>query len=301
MPRTLQSFGHVLALLAAMRVCLFWNRTAGGGASLEDLTNAMSRAGHQIERIVQRPAELSAQHLHGIDCVAAAGGDGTIARAAQFLAGGTVPLAIIPLGTANNIASSLQITGTLDEVIARWERNQVVRIDVGTIDGARQFFEGVGCGLVTEGIDEGRRTLAKDNPDDHLEQARQMYVDRLTTLSPSHYTITLDDETLEGEYLLVEVLNTSQIGPGLVLADNVSSSDGLLSVVAATEHDRSVLIDYLIGLRDGKAAAPPLSSWRSRRVEIHGAEQLHVDDLVLPATSRAIEIELKAGHLPVLA
>jgi diacylglycerol kinase (ATP) len=301
MPWMLQSSGHVLALQLVMRVCLFWNRTAGGGASLEEITKAIGKAGHHIERVVHRPEELSAGHLHGVDCVAAAGGDGTVARAGQLLAGGAVPLAIIPLGTANNIASSLDIHGVVDEVVARWARRQVVSIDVGSIDGARHFFESVGCGLVTECIDEGRRTLSKDDPDDHLAEARQMYLDRLEQLAPSHYEIRLEDETIEGDYLAVEVLNTSQVGPGIELASNVSSSDGLLSVVALTERDRPALAAYLTALRDGRSPAPAFQSWRSRRVEFCCADQVHVDDLVMPASSRPIAITLKAGFLPILA
>lgn len=284
-----------------MRVCLFWNRTAGGGASLDELTEAIRNAGHHVERIVNRPDELSSDHLRDVDCVAAAGGDGTIARASRFLAGGEVPLAIIPMGTANNIATSLDITGTVDEVVARWERRHVVRIDVGLIANRRHFFEGVGSGLVTDCIEEGSRTLSKDDPGNHLVAARQLYLDRLESSRPSHYAITLDDETMEGEYLILEVLNTSQIGPGVELAENVSSSDGLLSVVAIGERDRPLLIEYLGQLRDGRRPAPKFQSWRTRRVEIRGAARIHVDDLVEDAPSEAIVIELKPGFLPILA
>lgn len=284
-----------------MRVCLFWNEAAGGGTSLTELTEAITKAGHQLDRVISRPEELSAEHIRGADCVAAAGGDGTVARVAHRLVGGDVPLAIIPLGTANNIATSLDISGPAAEVAARWERAKVVHLDVGSIDGSRHFFEGVGSGLVAACIDEGRRSLSKDDPDDHLVAARQMYLNLLDRLTPIRHTITLDDETVEGEYLLVEVLNTSQIGPGIELASNVSSVDGLLSVVAIGESDRAALVSYITALRDEGSPAPQFHSWRSKRVEIRGAERLHVDDLVLPATTRPVEIELKAGHLPILA
>src|SRR5688572_3602256 len=113
-----------------MRVCLFWNQTAGGGASLDEIKTAIRRAGHHVESVVSRPDELSNDHLRGIDCVVAAGGDGTVARAGRVLAGGEVPMAILPLGTANNIATSLDVNGLADEVSARWSRQHVVNIDV---------------------------------------------------------------------------------------------------------------------------------------------------------------------------
>ena len=288
-----------------MRVCLYWNRTAGGGASLDELKQAIGRAGHHITRVVSRPDELSHNHTQDVDCVAAAGGDGTIARAGRLLAGGTIPLAIVPMGTANNIATSLGIVGTLDEVVARWAGRNVVGVNVGSVAGAgddhRHFFEAVGCGLVTDCIEHGGRTLAKDDPDDHLDAARQMYLDRLERMKPSRYTVTMDDEVVEGDYLLVEVLNTAQVGPGLALASNVSPSDGLLSVVALTEADRPRLIEYLQGLRDERSPEPPFQSWRSRCVQISGGGGVHVDDLVLPKPTRPLDIELKAGYLPILA
>ncbi len=284
-----------------MRVCLFWNRTAGGGASLDEITDAIKKAGHQVERVISRPDELSPVHMRGIDCVAAAGGDGTVARVARRLVGGDIPLAIIPLGTANNIATSLSIKGVLSEVVARWEQRGIVHLDVGSIDRRRIFFEGLGSGLVAACIEEGDRTLSKDDPGDHLVAARQMYLNQLDGHEPRRYSITLDDETVEGEYLLVEVLNTSQIGPGVELATNVTSVDGLLSVVALTEDDRRPFADYIAALRDGRSPEPPFHSWRSRRVEIRGAERLHVDDMVIPATSLPLEIELKPRSLPILA
>lgn len=284
-----------------MRVCLFWNRTAGGGASLDELKAAITRAGHQVERVVGRPDELSLEHARGVDCVVAAGGDGTVGRAGRMLAGGNAPLAILPLGTANNIATSLGVDGLVDEVIDRWSSGQIVHIDVGTTGIGTRFLESIGCGLVTACIQEGSDSLSKDDPDTHLAEARQLYLDRLAHHRAGRYTITMDDETVEGDYLLVEALNTAQVGPGIALASNVSSVDGLLSVVALGESDRPALVDYIIALRDGQSPPPPFHAWRTRRVGIHGADRMHVDDVVVTVTSQPVSIDLRPGHLPILA
>jgi diacylglycerol kinase (ATP) len=222
-----------------------------------------------------------------------------VARAGRVLAGGDVPMAILPLGTANNIATNLGITGLVDEVSSRWSGQQVVKVDVGVV-GTSCFLESLGCGLVTACIEEGSRTLSKDDPETHLAEARQMYLDRLGHHAPARYTITIDEETVEGDYLLVEVLNTAQVGPGIELASNVSSVDGLLSIVALTEDDRPALVDYMIALRDGGSPPAPFHSWRGRRVEIRGADHVHVDDVV-SVTTEPVTIDLKAGYLAILA
>jgi diacylglycerol kinase family enzyme len=48
-----------------------------------------------------------------------AGGDGTAANAARTVAGRAIPLAVLPLGTANNIARSLGYVGSIEELIRR--------------------------------------------------------------------------------------------------------------------------------------------------------------------------------------
>jgi len=55
------------------------------------------------------------------DIVAVAGGDGTVGKVARRLIGSPTPIAILPLGTANNIANTLDVTGkSLKELIRSW-------------------------------------------------------------------------------------------------------------------------------------------------------------------------------------
>ena len=286
-----------------MRICLFVNETAGGGLSLEDLTTRIDRAGHHVDRIVKHVEDLKPHLASRFDCVAAAGGDGTIARAARALAGGDVPLAIVPLGTANNIATSLSITDDIDGAIDRWSQHQVVNIDIGLVecDGKLDhFLESVGFGLVTDSIETGRKTLSKDDPDTHLEHARQLYVEMLDRLQPQRYSLCIEGELVEEEYLLVEVLNTAFIGPRLQLTAGANVADGLLSVVAITRSDKVPLANYLQALRDGSTRDAGFKSWRVPTIEVTGAHRMHVDDRI-EAVSGAVKISVAPSALTVLA
>jgi diacylglycerol kinase (ATP) len=53
-----------------------------------------------------------------------------------------IPLSILALGTANNIAKSLGSAGDIDEIIGRWERARCVPLDLGIAEGigARRYF-----------------------------------------------------------------------------------------------------------------------------------------------------------------
>ena len=78
------------------------------------------RHGHEVAALATLTQGVAALPLDRLDLVAAAGGDGTIAAAARALAGSLVPLGILAMGTANNIAVCLGVPTTLDDAIADW-------------------------------------------------------------------------------------------------------------------------------------------------------------------------------------
>jgi diacylglycerol kinase (ATP) len=286
-----------------MRICLFCNENAGGGVSSDQLAAQITRAGHHIARIVKRDEDLRA-HLHDdFDCVAAAGGDGTIGRAARALAGGDMPLAVLPLGTANNIARTLALEPDIDRLINGWSTNRIVKIDVGIFEanGKRDYFvESVGFGLVTDTIATARQTLSKDDPDEHLEDARRLYVEMFDRLPPRRYAMRIDNDTIEGDYLLIEALNTALIGPGIHLTASANAADGLLSIVAVTPDEQTTLATYLRALRDGSTTDAGFKSLRVATIEVSGADRMHIDDRIEPVTG-AVKIGILPAALPMLA
>ena len=286
-----------------MRICLYWNHTAGGGLTLDRLTSVIQRAGHSVVRAIDDESDLP-EHLGDAECVVVAGGDGTVARAGRVLAGGPVPMAILPLGTANNIARSLEVRGDIEQLAARWRDGQVVKVDVGVVEvhgGAHRFIESVGCGLVTSCITEGNVTLAKDHPPTHLAEARELYVRALGDLVPRHYDITLDGERVSRELLLVEALNTPSIGPMLEFTADVSAADGFLSVVLLGESDRDALVAYLSAPDSDVPAPAEFKSWRVKTIEIAGADRLHVDDRVMETGGSPFSIGIHPRSLAILA
>ena len=91
----------------------------------------------------------------------AAGGDGTVGRVALQLVDSGVPLAVIPLGTANNLARSLGFVGSPQEIIASLENGRKCAFDIGIARGpwGKQFlFEGAGGGLLADYLRTARDT-----------------------------------------------------------------------------------------------------------------------------------------------
>ena len=78
----------------------------------------------------------------GASLVFAVGGDGTVRACAEALAGTDVPLAIVPLGTANLTARALGLPTQADRAVdvgfgGRDRRIDLARIDLARIDPAR--------------------------------------------------------------------------------------------------------------------------------------------------------------------
>src|SRR5258708_7810716 len=82
------------------------------------------------------------------ELVIAAGGDGTIHAVANGLIGSTSTIGIIPLGTMNNVAHSLNIPFSIAEACAIIAKGDIRAIDVGKING-HIFLEAAGIGLET--------------------------------------------------------------------------------------------------------------------------------------------------------
>ena len=82
----------------------------------------------------------------GAELIVCAGGDGTVAACAQALAGTSVPLAIVPAGSANLTARALGIPAALGEALATAFGGRDRRVDLATADGTL-FVAMAGIGL----------------------------------------------------------------------------------------------------------------------------------------------------------
>ncbi len=65
------------------------------------------------------------------DLIVLAGGDGTVRKAAPHILGKEIPIGLFPLGTANNIAKTLGISGDTESVAATWGHGTLKPYDVG--------------------------------------------------------------------------------------------------------------------------------------------------------------------------
>src|SRR6188768_2219652 len=90
-----------------MRVLVLHNPKAGRvETDGEQLVRHIEQCGHQVEVHTSKKAWRAALD-RGPDLIVAMGGDGTVGKVARSLVGRDIPIALLPMGTANNIAAAL--------------------------------------------------------------------------------------------------------------------------------------------------------------------------------------------------
>ncbi len=126
------------------------NSRRGADEDLQEGLKLLADAG--VEVIQQQPT--SAEHMNQlireyrdrVEFYMLGGGDGTISAAAPALRECGKPFAVLPLGTANDLARSIGLPEQMSDVFRLIIANRRRRIDLGSVNG-RYFFNVAHVGL----------------------------------------------------------------------------------------------------------------------------------------------------------
>lgn len=263
-----------------MNATLIHNPNAGGAnnASSESLVAALNEAGLNAQHHpTDSEDDLGAALENPGDLVVVAGGDGTIRAVASRLAGKGVPMAMLPMGTANNLGGAFGLTGAPLELAAGFKQPVVRWLDLGRVRGPwgeDVFLEASGVGLFAA-------TMAAYAPDDGKSPLRALsaIVQTVPGYEALPCTLTLDGTERHASLVLLEAMNTPATGPRLRLAPEADPGDGWLEVVAIEEDGRVGLSAYLTNLVAGRLdALPNVTVTRARQVRLEWrGSPLHLD------------------------
>jgi diacylglycerol kinase family enzyme len=139
-----------------MRAVLLLNTTAGRVRSEPALANPdtwrrwFEAAGIAVEIWCGPAGDLESAARQAaqspVDCVAVAGGDGTVHTVAQVFAGDPKPLAVLPAGTLNHFARDVGMPMDLDAAVRVIAAGYVRRIDLGEVQ-SRVFVNNSSVGI----------------------------------------------------------------------------------------------------------------------------------------------------------
>ncbi|MEB3173807.1 MAG: lipid kinase [Cyanobacteriota bacterium] len=179
---------------------------------------------------VRDPADFGRciyRYRHRVSAVVIGGGDGTFNVAAEALVETGLPLGILPLGTANDLARTLRIPLTLPEACAVIAQGHRQFIDLGRVNG-KYFFNVASCGLsirITQ-------ALSKDSKRRWGVLAYALAAAR-TLFKAKRFSVELrvdDGEPIRRQALQIAVGNGRHYGGGLTIVEDAAIDDQRLDL-----------------------------------------------------------------------
>lgn len=199
-----------------------------GRLQLEALVDELGGRAVVTVQVTEQPDQVAARiaAFHGqVDCVAVGGGDGTLRCAAGALVETGVPMLVIPLGTANDLARTLGVP--LDPVqaakLVRTGRRE--DIDLGQVNGA-WFFNVAGIGMSVDVAERLARTSKRWGPFEYALAFANIWRSR----RPFRAEIECDGRQVSLDSLQISVGNGLRHGGGIKVAEDASIDDGLFDV-----------------------------------------------------------------------
>src|SRR5712672_2847150 len=193
------------------RAILIHNEKAGDKRhEREALVELLERAGYSVSYFPAKTCDLGEVLGHPAEIIVSAGGDGTVARVVREARSDGPPIAVLPLGTANNIATSLGIGGSIEYLVAGWPEARdrpYYPISASGPWGTRRLTEGVGFGAFEQAMHEIPRKF-------RVKRAREFVREVIIDAPPESLEIGIEDESIAGRFAVLEITAIPLIGRG---------------------------------------------------------------------------------------
>jgi diacylglycerol kinase (ATP) len=254
------------------RVAVVFNPATGGGDAAgrkRDTQQALEGAGVEVLWLETTPEEpgqgLTAKAVaEGVDLVMAQGGDGTVMACVTGLAETEVPLAVLPGGTGNLLATNFDIPSDLEGAVEVALEGDRVRLDVAAMDDDRFVIMG--------GIGFDAAMLRDADPRLKQRLGAVAYVlsgFRHLRRRATRFRLRLDDRGIDRTGQGVLIGNLGRLQGGLPVMPDARPDDGLLDV--AVLQTRTVLDWLTLAVRvllRRPRKDPQLELFTARRVEV---------------------------------
>ena len=261
------------------KALLFANVASRQGAvDLAPALEVLDAGGVRV--LEQRPPDVGQlgawilAHHREADLVIIGGGDGTLNAAAEALIEAGLPLGILPLGTANDLARTLAIPTDLVEASRVIAHGHSHRIDLGRVNG-KHFFNVASMGLSVRvarqlGVEVKRRWGMLGYP---LTLWRAIGAHRSFRAE-----IRCNGAQARVRSMQISVGNGRHYGGGMTIATDAAIDDGMLDVVSVAPQGLVELIVNLPAFRWGRhERAQRVRHWRGREIEIRTVRPLPIN------------------------
>lgn len=243
-----------IAPVAPRRALLLVNPASrrGGEEDLQEGLDLLASAG--VEVIQHKPNDaahmnqLIRAHRDQVDFYILGGGDGTISSAAAALHDCGKPFAVLPLGTANDLARSIGLPEQLTDVFRVIVANRRRRIDLGVVNG-RYFFNvahiGLGVHITYELTPEIKKRLG-------VFSYLRAFFRALSRKKTFHVHLQVDGQSYRQKTIHLAIGNGRFYGGGNVVDERASIDSGELYLYSLKPQSVWELLTLAPLLRGGK-------------------------------------------------
>lgn len=252
------------------RALLLINRNCRRGAvDLSPVRAALEAAG--LELVEREPetavemGELIGAYREEVDRVVIAGGDGSLSAAAEPLLQSGLPLGVLPLGTANDLARTLGLPLDPEQAARVIAAGRTRNIDLGRVNG-HCFFNAAHIGLgvaVTDRLSrevKGRWGV--------LSYGRSVF-DAFRASRPFRAEIICDGQRNRLETIQLGIGNGRFYGGGMLIAEDAAIDDRQLDIYSLSAQSIWRLAKLVPALRGGVHQRRGVWSARAAQIEVH--------------------------------
>ena len=233
--------------------------------------------------------QLIERYCNRVDRVIVAGGDGTINSTVTALLKHRLALAILPLGTANDLARTLGIPEDLADACRNIIENRRRKVDVGVVNGCH-FVNVANLGLGTQITRELTPEVKKHWG---VFSYLKAFVTALSKNQTFRVTLIIDDREQHLRSMQLAVGNGRYYGGGNVIEEQATIDDGLLSLYSLKPQSTWDLLTLAPLLRGGKhRLAKRIFNTTGRRIEIRTKPimPIHADGEKMTQTPAVFEV-----------
>ncbi|MGY4690615.1 diacylglycerol/lipid kinase family protein [Salibacterium sp. K-3] len=264
------------------------------------LTSHIEQLVVQKTQYISHAEELLKERGDAYHVIIVMGGDGTVHECINGLAAldDPPPVCILPGGTCNDFSRTLAVPQHIKRAAASLMNGTTRYVDIGKMN-ERYFSNFYGIGLIAQ-------TSENINGDWKDKLGKVSYfisaLQTFTNPQPFSFELTLDDETMSDEAVMVLIVNGNFIGASQLPFQGIIPDDGLFNIFVVSQGGASLLREYLTAKNPlaWDLEQTDIKHYQARHVKLDTPEPMKADTDGEMYMKTPVTIDNKPAQIPFL-
>lgn len=226
--------------------------------------------------------------------VVAVGGDGTVTMCAEILLNKDIALGIIPMGSANGMATELEIPTNLQQALDIIEEGYAIDLDSLCFNDKNHGIHISDIGLNARLVKEFEKSESRG----FLGYTSGL-IEHFNNAQPFEAEITTDGKTRKVKALMIAFANAKRYGTGALLNSAGKLNDGLMEVCILYQLNLTVLAGHFINLVDEQSEHIEVIQCREALVKTFDKQEFQIDGEMMVHTDQ-LKVKVRPQSLRVI-